>query len=66
MMVNGDRRWVTFSEPAIDGDGFPPFGVKRLIASGVVGFGRVGSAPAMLAPIRSIVDAAVTAWTTHG
>jgi len=63
MMVEGVRRWVTFSEPDFgEHDGFLVAG-ESLLASGAVRAGSVGSARAIIGPLRSIVDGAVKVWT---
>lgn len=62
MMVDGVRRWITFSEPDVgDHYNFLIAG-DALIALGAVRAGAVGSAQAIIGPIRAIVDGAVSTW----
>lgn len=63
MIVDGRPQWVTYSEPDVDRDGFAPFGVDRLFASGVIRAGHVGSAQSMFVRVDALVDAAMAAWS---
>ncbi len=62
MLVDGQRRWVEFTEPAVDGSDFVAVG-EAFVAERPddVRSGRVGEAPSMLIDLRSLVDFA-SAW----
>lgn len=61
LLLDGTPRWVTYDEPPMY-DEFPDFGFDRLVESGVVRSGKVGSASTFLAPMRILVDTALAAW----
>ncbi len=64
LVVEGRYRWVAFEEPPFgDNDDFLPIG-EMLVADHVVRAGTVGSARALIGPIRAIVDRAVDFWRT--
>jgi aminoglycoside 3-N-acetyltransferase len=58
--VDGERRWVSWSDLDLDTDDFPALGLA-LDQAGLVQRGTVGLAPARLMSQRQVVDHA-TAW----
>lgn len=61
IMVDGQRRWVTYSVPGDGSDHFPPFG-ETLLAYGIARKGKVGNSTSILLPARAAVDRAVEHW----
>lgn len=64
MMVEGERRWVTFEDLDTDGDDFAAAGAAFDADVGAASEGEVGRARARLVPMRALVDHAVT-WMTR-
>jgi aminoglycoside 3-N-acetyltransferase len=60
VLVDGERRWVTFTDLDIDESDFPTIGAA-FEATGSARRGRVGHAAAVLMPQRALVDFA-TDW----
>ena len=60
VLVDGQRRWVSWDDIELDADGFPALGAD-LEQAGLVQQGTVGRAPARLMRQRAAVDFA-TAW----
>jgi aminoglycoside 3-N-acetyltransferase len=61
MLVDGERRWVEFTEPAVKEDDFGVIGAAlEADEPGVVSVGRVGSAESRLVRLRRLVDYAST------
>ncbi|MDL2344866.1 AAC(3) family N-acetyltransferase [Deinococcus sp. MIMF12] len=61
VLVDGERRWITFEDLDYDDGAFPP--VKAAFeASGAVTHGHVGSGEARLMRQRELVDFALTWW----
>jgi aminoglycoside 3-N-acetyltransferase len=58
LLVDGERRWVTFTDLAIDEGDFPAIG-GAFERTGLVVRGRVGHGDAALMPQRPLVDYAV-------
>ncbi len=62
--VDGERRWVTFTDLDIDESDFPAIGAA-FEATGSVRHGRVGHATAVLMPQRALVDFGATWMAEH-
>ena len=60
VLVQGERRWVSWPDLDLDTDDFPALGAE-LDRTGLVRHGTVGQAPARLMAQRPVVDHA-TAW----
>lgn len=56
VMVDGERRWVSFWELDFEGDDFPALGTAYEEAGGLVKHGRVGQAAAMLMEQKPLVE----------
>jgi aminoglycoside 3-N-acetyltransferase len=66
VVVDGARRWVTYSAPPVgDSDLFVPIG-SQLTASGKAATDRVGMANCVLLSARVLVDHAVSEWREGG
>jgi aminoglycoside 3-N-acetyltransferase len=63
VLVDGERRWVTFTDLEIDDDDFPVIGAA-FEDGGSIRRGRVGHATATLLPQRPLVEFA-TRWMTE-
>lgn len=61
MLVDGERRWVTFDDVDWRDDDFPQLGADFATDTGLERRGRVGQGQAILVPQRPLVDYAV-AW----
>lgn len=59
LLVDGERRWVTFQELDFNDEDFPQIGAAFAEATGLVRQGKVGQANAMLMPQRPLVNFAV-------
>jgi len=64
VLVDGERRWQTFTDLDIDESDFPAIGAA-FEATGRVRRGRVGHAPAALMGQRSLVDFAIAWMAEH-
>jgi aminoglycoside 3-N-acetyltransferase len=64
VLVDGERRWQTFTDLDIDESDFPAIGAA-FEATGHVRRGRVGHAPAALMGQRPLVDFAITWMAEH-
>ena len=64
VLVDGERRWLTFTDLDIDESDFPAVGAA-FEATGSVRHGRVGHAPAVLMPQRALVDFATDWMSEH-
>jgi len=65
VMVDGERRWVTFDDIDIAASDFAVIGDAFAESTGLVRRGRVGYGEAMLAPVRPLVDYAVRWMEQH-
>jgi aminoglycoside 3-N-acetyltransferase len=59
VLVDGERRWVTFEDLLTDDGDFPEVGAAYEANGGTVTVGRVGEGTARLMPQRELVDFAV-------
>ena len=63
MLVEGERRWVTFDVPMLkDSDEFLPVGVEAA-KIGLVRSGQLGEGRGTIGDMRGLVDLAVRMWT---
>jgi aminoglycoside 3-N-acetyltransferase len=65
MLVQGQRRWVTYSELDLDDSDFETIGDSFARATGQVRRGRIAHADAQLVPQRDLVDFAVEWMGAH-
>ncbi len=59
LLVDGERRWVTFTGLDADSDDFPLIGAAFAAATGLEQVGRVGAGTARLMPQGPLIDFAV-------
>jgi aminoglycoside 3-N-acetyltransferase len=64
MLVDGRRQWVEFDESVLDTDDFETFG-EHYATVAPPHAGTVGSGPALLMPMRALVDTATDWFRTH-
>lgn len=65
MIVDGERRWVSFAAPNFQGDDFELLGSDFEQAARTVSIGKVGEATCRLFRMRAAVDFAVDWLRTH-
>lgn len=67
MLVDGVRQWVEYDEVVVDSDDFEALGARyaEVCPLHALTVGTVGAGPALLMPMRTLVDTAVDWFRTH-